>query len=80
MGSCGRAVLGAYVAVLDDDGNELPAGEIGEIGVRSRTTMLGYRKLPEETAAVLKDGWLRSGDMARRDDEGFFYIVDRKAT
>jgi fatty-acyl-CoA synthase len=78
LGSCGRAVLGAHVAVLDEDGNELPEGEIGEIGVRSRTTMLGYRNLPEQTAAVLKDGWLRSGDMARRDDEGFFYIVDRK--
>jgi fatty-acyl-CoA synthase len=76
--SCGRAVLGATVAVIDDDGNELPAGEVGEIGVRGRATMLGYRNLPEETAAAMDGGWLRSGDIAHRDDEGFFYIVDRK--
>jgi fatty-acyl-CoA synthase len=76
--SCGRAVLGATVAVIDDDGNELPAGEVGEIGVRGRATMLGYRNLPEETAAAMDGGWLRSGDMAHRDDEGFFYIVDRR--
>ena len=78
LGSCGRAVLGACVAVVDDDGNELPAGEVGEIAVRGRATMLGYRNLPGETAAVMNGGWLRSGDMAHRDDDGFFYIVDRK--
>jgi fatty-acyl-CoA synthase len=76
--SCGRAVLGATVAVVDDDGNELPAGEVGEIGVRGRATMLGYRNLPEETVAVMNGGWVRSGDVGHRDDEGFFYIVDRK--
>jgi fatty-acyl-CoA synthase len=76
--SCGRAILGATVAVIDEDGNELPAGEVGEIGVRGRATMLGYRNLPEETAAVMNGGWVRSGDVGHRDDEGFFYIVDRK--
>jgi acyl-CoA synthetase (AMP-forming)/AMP-acid ligase II len=48
------------------------------LGVRCRTAMLGYRNLADETAATLKDGWLRSGDMARQDDEGYLYIVDRK--
>jgi len=78
LSSCGRAVLGATVAVVDDDGNELPAGQIGEIAVRGRATMLGYRNMAEETAAVMDGGWIKSGDMAHRDDEGFFYIVDRK--
>ena len=78
LSSCGRAVLGANVAVVDDDGNELPAGQIGEIAVRGRATMLGYRNMAEETAAVMDGGWIKSGDMAHRDDEGFFYIVDRK--
>jgi fatty-acyl-CoA synthase len=78
LASCGRVVLGATVAVIDDDANELPPGELGELAVKGRATMLGYRNLPEETAAAFKDGWLRSGDIGRRDDEGFFYIVDRK--
>ena len=64
--------------MVDDDGNELPAGQIGEIAVRGRATMLGYRNMAEETAAVMDGGWIKSGDMAHRDDEGFFYIVDRK--
>ena len=78
LASCGRSVVGMDVAVLDDDGDGVPAGEIGELAVRGRATMLGYRNLPDETAAAFHDGWLRSGDMARRDDDGFFYIVDRK--
>jgi fatty-acyl-CoA synthase len=78
LASCGRAVLGASVAVIDDDGNTLPVGEIGEIAVKSRATMLGYKNLPAETAAALGNGWLRTGDLGHRDDEGFFYIIDRK--
>jgi fatty-acyl-CoA synthase len=78
LASCGRSILGVDVAVLDDDGNEVPAGDNGELAVRGRATMLGYQNLPDETAAAFHDGWLRSGDMARRDDDGFFYIVDRK--
>ena len=78
LASCGRSVIGMDVAVLDDNGDEVPAGEIGELAVRGRATMLGYQNLPDETAAAFHDGWLRSGDMARTDDDGFFYIVDRK--
>jgi fatty-acyl-CoA synthase len=78
LASCGRAVFGASVAVIDDDGNTLPVGEIGEIAVKSRATMLGYKNLPAETEAALDKGWLRTGDLGHRDDEGFFYIIDRK--
>ncbi|MGH3376187.1 MAG: class I adenylate-forming enzyme family protein [Actinoallomurus sp.] len=76
--SCGRSTLHCDVAVLDDAGSPVPVGEIGEICVRGRTLMLGYQNLPEETAAVLRGGWLRMGDLGRRDDRGFFYLVDRK--
>jgi fatty-acyl-CoA synthase len=76
--SCGRAVAGSVVDVLDEDGRPVPLGEVGEICVRSRAVMSGYWKRPAETAEVLRDGWLRTGDMAFRSDTGFFHIVDRK--
>ncbi|QQE73401.1 long-chain fatty acid--CoA ligase [Brevibacillus composti] len=59
-------------------GEELPNGEIGELAVRGPQVMLGYWNRPEETAAVLRDGWLLTGDMAYMDEQGYFYIVDRK--
>ena len=76
--SCGRAVAGAIVDVLDEDGQAVPNGTVGELCVRSRTVMSGYWKRPAETAEVLRNGWLRTGDMAYRSDAGFFHIVDRK--
>ena len=76
--SCGRAVLGSEVDVLDEAGQRMPTGAVGEICVRSRAVMSGYWKRPEETAEVLRDGWLRTGDMAFRSESGFFHIVDRK--
>jgi acyl-CoA synthetase (AMP-forming)/AMP-acid ligase II len=76
--SCGRSTLHCDVAVLDDAGEPLPTGEIGEICVRGSTLMLGYQNLPGETAAVLRDGWLRMGDLGRRDERGYYYLVDRK--
>ena len=76
--SCGRAVAGALVEVLDEDGQPVPDGTVGELCVRSRAVMSGYWKRPAETAEVLRDGWLRTGDMAFRSDAGFFHIVDRK--
>jgi fatty-acyl-CoA synthase len=76
--SCGRAVAGALVEVLDEDGQTVPDGTVGEICVRSRSVMSGYWKRPAETAEVLRNGWLRTGDMAYRSDAGFFHIVDRK--
>jgi fatty-acyl-CoA synthase len=76
--SCGQAMPGARVAILDDDGRELPDGEPGEICVQGPTVMQGYFKQPELTAQTLVDGWLRTGDVGTRDAEGFFHIVDRK--
>jgi fatty-acyl-CoA synthase len=76
--SCGRPVPGVRVEMLDDDGAPVPDGGVGELSIRSRSVMSGYRNLPEETAAALRGGWLRTGDMAMRDDEGFLHIVDRK--
>ncbi|WP_416898339.1 MAG: fatty acid--CoA ligase [Minwuia sp.] len=75
--SCGKPAPGYDVKVVDDDANELPAGEVGEIILRSNTLMAGYWNLPEATAKTLKDGWLWSGDAGFFDAEGFLYIHDR---
>ena len=66
------------MAVLDEDGHEMPDGQAGEIGVQGPSVMLGYFKQPDLTASTLRDGWLRTGDMAVRDGDGYFTIVDRK--
>jgi len=76
--ACGQPMPGARVAILDDDGQELAAGEPGEICVQGASVMQGYFKQPELTAEALGSGWLRTGDVAVRDDEGLLYIVDRK--
>jgi len=61
-----------------ESGEELPPGEIGELIVSGPQVMQGYWNRPEETASTLRDGWLYTGDMARMDEDGFFYIIDRK--
>ena len=66
------------VSVRDDEGRVVPDGEPGEICVQGPSVMLGYWKQPELTAAALDDGWLRTGDVAMRDGDGYLYIVDRK--
>jgi fatty-acyl-CoA synthase len=78
LASCGRPVPWVHVALLDDDGNEVPHGEPGEICVRGPLVMKGYLNKPEQTAEAFAHGWLHTGDVARADDEGFLYIVDRK--
>lgn len=78
LASCGRPVVGNRVRLIDDNGQDVPVGEVGEIVMRNRGVMLGYRNLPEETETALKGGWLHTGDMARQDEEGLLYIVDRK--
>lgn len=77
-GSIGQSIVNVENKIVDEFGNEVPVGEVGELIVRGPNVMKGYYKLPEETAAALKDGWLYTGDMARMDEEGYFFIVDRK--
>lgn len=78
IGSCGRSFTVADVAVFDEDDNPLPSGERGEIVVRGPQTMARYWNRPEQTAEVFRNGWLHTGDIGTMDEDGFFYIVDRK--
>jgi fatty-acyl-CoA synthase len=78
LASCGRPVPWLDVALLDEDGAEAAPGEPGELCVRGPLVMAGYHNRPEETAEALRGGWLRTGDVATADDEGFLTIVDRK--
>jgi long-chain acyl-CoA synthetase len=78
-GSIGVPVPSTDVVLKDDEGRIVALGEVGELCVKGPQVMLGYWQRPEETAKVIdEDGWLHTGDMARMDDKGFFYIVDRK--
>jgi long-chain acyl-CoA synthetase len=75
--SVGPPVPVVDIRVVDEDGTEVPAGEIGELWIKGPNVVKGYWNKPEETALTFTDGWLHSGDVARVDDEGFVYIVDR---
>ena len=77
MYSAGRAVSCVELRIVDTDGNEVPRGTVGEIVVRGPNVMLGYLNQPDMTAAVLRDGWMHTGDGAYMDKDGFVYIVDR---
>lgn len=77
-GSIGKAFAGIEVKIFDEEGNTLPADEIGEIVVRGDSVMKGYFGRPDATAETIRDGWLRSGDLGYADSEGFLFIVDRK--
>ena len=78
LSSCGRPVTIADVRVVDDEGNEVPVGERGEIVARGPHVMREYWNKPEQTAETLIDGWLHTGDIATVDERGFVRIVDRK--
>jgi long-chain acyl-CoA synthetase len=80
VGSCGIPYegIGLECAIFDKDDNPLPPGEIGELVQRGPLNMKGYLGNPEATAEVLRNGWLHTGDLARMDEEGYIYIVDRK--
>ena len=77
LSACGMPLAGLQFALLDEDGAAVPAGAVGEICVRGPLVMQGYWNKPEETAHAFRHGWLHTGDMARRDEHGFHYIVDR---
>jgi acyl-CoA synthetase (AMP-forming)/AMP-acid ligase II len=79
LASIGRPLPLLDVEVRRPDGSVTAVDEVGEIVVRGDTVMTGYWDAPEATAAVLRDGWYHTGDMARRDDDGYLYLVDRRA-
>jgi acyl-CoA synthetase (AMP-forming)/AMP-acid ligase II len=78
LGSCGKAGINVEARVVDERGNDITSGQIGEIIAKGDHIMEGYWKRPGETASTLKGGWLYTGDLATVDDEGYIYIVDRK--
>ena len=78
VGAIGKPGFGWEARVVDGAGRDVLRGEVGELIVRGPGVMLCYYKNPEATAEVLKDGWLYTGDMARQDEDGFLYLVDRK--
>ncbi len=75
--SVGQAIPAVEIEIVNEDGDEVPRGQSGEVRVRGANTMLGYWKNPEQTAATLKDGWVYTGDGGVMDEDGFLYIVDR---
>ncbi|MCC7477526.1 AMP-binding protein [bacterium] len=77
-GTAGKPIRNVEIRIIDDEGRELPAGEVGEILVKGPGIMLGYHQRPDLTAEVIKDGWLHTGDMGRLDENGHLAITGRK--
>jgi long-chain acyl-CoA synthetase len=77
LASAGVPGYSVDVAIMDEDGTALPNGQVGEVCARGGNIMQGYWKRAEQTAATLRDGWLRTGDLGYMDDDGFVFIVDR---
>jgi long-chain acyl-CoA synthetase len=78
LGTIGVPLPGVDVRIVDDDGNDLPTGDVGEICCRSAFVMLGYWHAPELTADAIRDGWFHTGDLGHLDGDGYLTIVDRK--
>jgi long-chain acyl-CoA synthetase len=76
--SCGREAFNVELRIVNEEGREVGFGEVGEIVVRGANVMKGYWKMEEETWQALRGGWLHTGDMARMDEEGYLFLVDRK--
>jgi long-chain acyl-CoA synthetase len=77
-GSIGTPIRGVEMKVVDDEGNDVAQGDVGEIVIRGHNLMKGYWRKPEATEAAIRDGWFHTGDMAQVDEDGYFFIVDRK--
>jgi long-chain acyl-CoA synthetase len=79
VGAIGVPIPGVEMKLVNDDWSDVPDGPdaIGEIAIKGHNVMKGYYNRPEATAEVIRDGWFRSGDLARKDEDGFYYIVDR---
>jgi long-chain acyl-CoA synthetase len=77
-GSIGTPIEGVEMKVVDENDEEVPQGEVGEIVIRGHNIMKGYWERPDATAEAMRGGWFHSGDMARVDEEGYLFIVDRK--
>jgi acyl-CoA synthetase (AMP-forming)/AMP-acid ligase II len=77
LNSAGRAGIGMEIKIVDENDNELPPGEVGELCVRGEGVMKGYWNKPEETAVSLRGGWQHTGDLCQVDEEGYIYYVDR---
>ena len=78
LASAGFPHIGVHVRIVDEKGNDSPPGGVGEIIVKSKSTMQEYWKRPEESRSTLIDGWIHTGDMGRYDEKGYIYVVDRK--
>ena len=79
VGSIGKPVPGVEMKLIDDDWTDVPDSPdaVGEIAIKGHNIMKGYHDRPEATAEAIRDGWFRSGDLARKDEDGYYYIVDR---
>ena len=78
LSAAGRPLAGVELRMVDEAGQEVPVGEVGEILVRAPNVAKGYHNRPEEDAATFREGWLHTGDVGRMDREGYLYVVDRK--
>jgi long-chain acyl-CoA synthetase len=77
-GSIGTPIEGVDFRLVDDDFADMPEGQVGEIAIKGHNVMKGYWNRPEASVEAIRDGWFRTGDMARRDEDGYYFIVDRK--
>jgi long-chain acyl-CoA synthetase len=77
-GSIGTPIRDVELRLVDEEGHEVPGGEVGEIVIRGPNVMKGYWQRPEATAEAIRDGWFHTGDLAKVDEDGYYYIVDRK--